>query len=47
MSAKKMCARQYYPGDCRAGIEKFLERYEVPKRPVKPVAGIVPHIYKT
>jgi AmmeMemoRadiSam system protein B len=38
-----MCARQFYPGDCRAQIEKFLARYEVPKKPVKPVAGVVPH----
>jgi AmmeMemoRadiSam system protein B len=43
MPARKMCARQFYPGDCRAQIEKFLERYEVPEKPLKPVAGIVPH----
>ncbi len=38
-----MCARQFYPGDCKSQIEKFLERYDVLKLPVKPVAGIVPH----
>jgi len=43
MSTRKMCARQFYPGDCRDQIEKFLEQYEIPKKPVKPVAGVVPH----
>lgn len=43
MPVRKMCARQFYPGDCRAQIEDFLERYELPNMPVKPVAGIVPH----
>jgi AmmeMemoRadiSam system protein B len=43
MSARKPCARQFYPGDCRSQIEKFLKGYEVPKEPVKAVAGIVPH----
>lgn len=43
MSARKMCARQFYPGDCRVQVEKFLELYEVPEKPLKPVAGIVPH----
>ncbi len=43
MSVRKMCARQFYPGDCIAQIKSFLERYEVPKMPAKPVAGIVPH----
>ncbi len=43
MSARKMWARQFYPGDCRSQIEDFLKRYQVPKMPVKPVAGIVPH----
>lgn len=43
MSARKPCARQFYPGDCEAQIEKFLAGYTVPKDPVKAVAGIVPH----
>ena len=43
MSTRKMCARQFYPGDCRDQIKKFLEQYEIPKKPVKPVAGVVPH----
>ncbi len=43
MSVRKMWARQFYPGDCRMQIENFLRRYEVPKIPAKPVAGIVPH----
>ncbi len=43
MSARKPCARQFYPGDCGAQIDSFLKGYEVPKEPVKTVAGIVPH----
>jgi len=43
MAARKPCARQFYPGDCKAQIEKFLEGYEVPEGVMKAVAGIVPH----
>ncbi len=43
MAARKPCARQFYPGDCKAQIEKFLEGYEVPGGAMKAVAGIVPH----
>ncbi len=43
MSVRKPCARQFYPGDCRSRIEKFLEGFEVPEEPVKAVAGVVPH----
>jgi hypothetical protein len=43
MASRKPCARQFYPGDCKAQIEKFLEGYEVPAGTIKAVAGIVPH----
>ncbi len=43
MSRRIPCARQFYPGDCRSQIEKFLEGFEVPPEPVKAVAGVVPH----
>jgi AmmeMemoRadiSam system protein B len=43
MSVRKPCARQFYPGDCRSQIERFLEGYKVPREPVKAVAGVVPH----
>lgn len=43
MSARKPCARQFYPGDCRFQIEEFLKGYEIPEEPVRAVAGIVPH----
>jgi len=43
MSARKPCARQFYPGDCRSQIEEFLKGYEIPEEPVRAVAGIVPH----
>jgi AmmeMemoRadiSam system protein B len=43
MSARKPCAREFYPGNCRKQIENFLEGYEVPREPLKAVAGVVPH----
>lgn len=43
MTARKPCARQFYPGDCRSQIEKFLEGFEIQGDPVKAVAGVVPH----
>lgn len=43
MAMRRMCARQFYPGDCRSQIEGFLAGFKVPESPTKPVAGIVPH----
>ena len=43
MAARKPVARQFYPGDCGAQIEKFLDGYEVQEGPIKAVAGVVPH----
>ncbi len=37
-------ARNFYPGDCRKQIERFLTNYKVPKNiPGKPIAAVLPH----
>lgn len=42
MPARKPCAQQFYPGDCKTQIEGFLKGYKVPGAE-KALAGIVPH----
>ena len=43
MQARQPYAKQFYPGDCKAQIERFLKNYTVPKEPAVATGGIVPH----
>lgn len=43
MLARQTYARQFYPGDSKAQIERFLKNYTVPKEPAVAFGGVVPH----
>jgi hypothetical protein len=36
-------AEAFYRGDCSKQVDQFLEGFEPPGEPAKPVAGVVPH----
>jgi MEMO1 family protein len=38
-----MWHRNFYPGDCRAQVERFLAGFEPPDEPAELIAGVVPH----
>lgn len=43
MQSRQPYARQFYTGNCKVQIERFLKSYTVPKEPAVAIGGIVPH----